>query len=115
QRNQRPKYASIRIGRHDRECSIVDSGFGAVTQLRLVSQSEVLENEEVARVQLKGAFYVARCLFPMAFATIDEARVTEYVGVVGQCSSRDSHLAAGPSVIAKTVVVIVSQGKVNFT
>src|SRR5207248_2774857 len=115
QRKQRSEHASIRIGRNDRQCSIVSSGFLGVAMLRPVSQSELLENEEVARVQLKSALQVARCLCPMAFATIDEACVTEYVGAVGQRLSGNSNLAAGPSIIAKTVVVIVGQGKVNFT
>src|SRR5438132_8737102 len=79
-----------------------------------VSQSELLESEKVARVQLKRALQVARCLLPMAFAAVDHAGVSEYISVVGQCAPGDNELAASPAVIAESVVVINGQGEVGF-
>src|SRR5206468_12013910 len=68
-----------------------------------------------ARVQFKGALHVARCSFPLAVATIDESSVQKDVGIIKQSAFGNSQLVAGPPVIAKTVVIIVGQGKVNFT
>ena len=79
-----------------------------------VSQSELLESEKVARVQLKGTLQVARGLVPVAFAAVDHAGVSEYISVVGQCAPGDNELTASPSVIAESVVVINGQGEVRF-
>src|SRR5207253_2657571 len=79
-----------------------------------VSQSELLESEKVARVQLKGTLQVARGLVPVAFAAVDHAGVSEYISVVGQCASGDNEVTASPSVIAESVVVINGQGEVGF-
>ena len=115
QRNQRLLYASIRIRRHDRQCSIIDSGCFGVAMLPSVSESELLENEVVARVQLKSALHVASCFFPVAFASVDQARVQECISIVRQRLSGNSQFAAGALVVAKALVVVIRRCKVDFT
>src|SRR4030095_7006299 len=90
------------------------SGFVGVAMLPPVSQSELLDSEKVARVQLKGTLQVARGLVPVAFATVDHAGVAEYISAVGQCAPGYNELTASPSVIAESVVVINGQGEVGF-
>ena len=82
--------------------------------LPAVSQSKLLKNEKVARIQLKSALHVARCFFPMAFPPIDHTRVLEYIRVVGQRLPGDSQLAAGPSIVAETIVEINGQSEMSF-
>ena len=79
-----------------------------------VSQSELLESEKVARVELKGALQVTRGLVPVAFAAVDHPGVSEYISVVGHCAPGDNELTASPSVIAESVVVINGEGEVGF-
>src|SRR5436190_6302332 len=112
--NQRPIYASCRLARHDRQRPIVGSCFICVPMLPAVSQSELLESEKVARVQLKGTLQISRGLVPVAFAAVDHAGVSEYISAVGQCAPGDSELAASPPVIAEPVVVINGQSEVGF-
>ena len=82
--------------------------------LPAVSQSELLESEKVARVQLKGTLQISRGLVPVAFAAVDHAGVSEYISAVGQCAPGDNELAASPPVIAEPVVVINGQSEVGF-
>ena len=103
------------IGRHDCQRSIIGSGFVGVATLPSVNQSELLENEKVARVQLNGALKIARCFFPMAFASIDETGVQEHVGIVRQRLSGKRKFTACALVVAKAVIVVIRQRKVNFT
>jgi hypothetical protein len=42
-----------------------------------VSQSELLESEKVAWLQVKGTLQIARGLVPVAFAAVDHAGVPE--------------------------------------
>src|SRR5436309_9615743 len=114
QRNQRQIYASCWIAWHDRQRAVVRTSFVGVAMLPPVSQSELLESEKVARVQLKGTLQVARGLVPVAFAAVDHAGVSEYISAVGQCAPGDNELAASPTVIAESVVVINGQGEVGF-
>src|SRR4029077_17069324 len=80
-----------------------------------VSKSELLEDEVVARVQLKGALHVARCFFPTAFASIDQAGVQKHIGIVRQRLSSNGQFAAGALVVAKPLVVVIGKRKGNFT
>src|SRR5215471_17026952 len=82
--------------------------------LPAVSQSELLESEKVARVQLKSTLQISRGLVPVAFAAVDHAGVPEYISAVGQCAPGDSKLAASTPVIAEPVVVINAQSEVGF-
>src|SRR5204862_7016816 len=107
QRNLRLLYASVRIGRHDGQRSIVASGFLDVATLPAVSQSQLLENEKVARVQLECALKVAGCFFPTAFASIDETGVQKHVGIVPQRLSRTRQFISCALVVAKAVVVVI--------
>src|SRR5207244_10866683 len=112
--NQRQIYATCRVACHERPCSIIAADFVGIAMLPPVSQSELLESEKVARVQLKGTLQVARGLVPVAFAAVDHAGGSEYISAVGQCAPGDNELAASPTVIAESVVVRNGQGEVGF-
>src|SRR5262249_28451028 len=112
--NQRKIYATPRVARHDRQCSIIGSDLVSVPMLPPVSVRELLESEKVAWVQLKGTFQVACGLVPVALAAVDHAGVSEYISVVGQCAPGDNQLTASPPVIAEPVVVINGQSEVGL-
>src|SRR6266480_5272657 len=79
-----------------------------------VSQSELLQNEGVTWVELKGTLQVARRFFPMALTSIDHACVSEHIGIVRQRLSGNSQFAASTLVVAKPKVVVIGQRKVDF-
>src|SRR6202011_5087069 len=72
--NLRPIYPGEWVARHYCQRAIVDSGCVCITTLWPVGiRSQLLESEQIARIQLNGALQVARTIFPMAFAAIDQA------------------------------------------
>src|SRR6266542_2745521 len=62
----------------------------------------------------KRVLYLARCFFPMAFASVDQAGVQKHIGIVGKRLFGNSQFAAGALIVTKAVVVVIRQRKVDF-
>src|SRR5262249_58881185 len=103
-----------RIAWVDGQQTIPNLSLFAITPLRLISQSQLLQKEGVAGIQIKCLLEIVSRLVPMTFAAIHEAGILENLGIVGQRRSGNQQLATGISEVIKPIIVICRHSEVCF-
>src|SRR5438552_790111 len=70
--DQCSRHPCVRIGRNQFERPIQNCSEVSVATLVFISEGQLLEEEEIARVQLQGALKIRRGFLPPTFSSIDE-------------------------------------------
>src|SRR5690242_18863469 len=88
--------------------------FFAITALGPISQSELLQEKNVSRIQIQRLLEIARRLVPTSFTPVHESAVLKNLRLVRQSIARGQQLPARFPEIAQSIIIICRQSEMGF-
>ena len=103
-RNDGPRCLSLSIIRFDRQRSVQRRSLLSIATQNGVAECELLEREEIARINLHRVLVIAQTFIVFALAAHDSGGQFENARIIGKSSARDLELSQRATVIAISTV-----------